>query len=128
MQILIVDNDLDDIEFLQEGIEVVQPFAKFLSARDGMEAFKVLQSMAPELPSYIFLDLNMPIMGGKDFLNLAKKEMTLHTVPIVIYSTSNHSKDVKECFKLGAQFYLVKATKISDLVGDLRKILFPENN
>jgi CheY-like chemotaxis protein len=127
MQILIIDNDSEDIELLQEALLIVHPFIKFLSARDGLDGFKTLQTISPKLPDYIFLDLNMPVMGGKDFLNLAKKELTLHKVPIVIYSTSNHTKDVKECFNLGAKFYLVKATRTEDLVGDLRKIIFPES-
>jgi CheY-like chemotaxis protein len=60
------------------------------------------------MPDLILLDLNMPGMGGQEFLKLLKSDEELSTVPVVILTTSDSDKDIVESFKLQASGYIKK--------------------
>jgi CheY-like chemotaxis protein len=126
MLVLIVDNDEDDVEIFQEALFAINPNIKVVTANDGLDAFKIIQSLLPKLPDFIFLDLNMPRMNGKEFLYLAKKEISLHNIPIVIYSTTRNVSEIKECFKLGAAHFLVKPADFNEIIRDIKTVLYPK--
>ena len=76
MIILCIDNDPEDIEFFCDAVKAVDPSIVTLSAMNGQEALDLLNSLAvEELPSYIFLDINMPQMNGKETLEQIRKEI-----------------------------------------------------
>lgn len=56
----------------------------------------------------MLLDLTMPRRDGRDMLATLKQDPTLHTVPVNILTTSANSRDVAECYRLGANSYLTK--------------------
>ena len=66
------------------------------------------------LPDLILLDLNMPGMGGKEFLRLIKADPELEAIPVVILTTSDSDKDILESFKLQAAGYVKKPVSITD--------------
>ena len=68
-----------------------------------------------ELPDYIFLDINMPRMNGRECLAELKKDIRLKNIPVIIYSTSTHSEDVELSIQLGAAYYLSKSSDIHQL-------------
>ena len=79
-EILLVEDDDDIRDSLHELLE--QQGYRVISARNGREAFAVLDRIAP--PKLILLDLMMPEMDGPEFLGLIRKHEQLHRVPIVI--------------------------------------------
>lgn len=60
------------------------------------------------MPDLILLDLNMPGMGGKEFLKEVKSDSALSIIPVVILTTSDSDKDILESFKLQASGYVKK--------------------
>jgi CheY-like chemotaxis protein len=60
------------------------------------------------VPDLILLDLNMPGMGGQEFLRLLKSDEMLSSIPVVILTTSDSDKDIVESFKLQASGYIKK--------------------
>jgi CheY-like chemotaxis protein len=122
-----VDDDADDLEIFREALTVLNPGITVISADNGLAAFKLLQSLSGQLPDFIFLDINMPVMNGKEFLYVAMKEVSLHTIPIVIYSTTKNIKEINECFKLGARHFLIKPISFDQLVYDISKVIFPNS-
>ena len=54
----------------------------------------------PELPDIILLDLNMPGMGGMEFLKRVKQDETFNHIPVVILTTSNSERDMLKSYKL----------------------------
>ena len=121
MLILVVDDDKEDRALFCEAASGIDNDIKFLIAEDGLEALKILDQTAV-LPNYIFLDINMPKMNGKEFLTRAKKNARFKQIPVVMYSTTSQAKEIEECFKLGAYDFLIKPPSFQKLVDDLRSI------
>src|SRR5688572_6254658 len=101
MTILYVEDDPEDQELFQEAVQTIAPHTVCHFAGNGSEALEVIVK-SKVVPDYIFLDINMPEMNGKDFLRALKAKAGLSSIPVVIYSTSNREHDIQECRKLGA--------------------------
>jgi CheY-like chemotaxis protein len=122
MTVLLVDDDNDDQDVFKEAITMVVPDVECLIAHNGEQALMQLNAM-PVLPDYIFLDVNMPRMGGKEFLTHIKADGRFQKIPVVIYSTSNHKSELGEYFKLGASNFITKPSEFNLLLTYLRAIL-----
>ena len=121
--IYIIDDDLDDQFFLIEAIREVDTSVECYTAVNGQEALKTLEANTIPIPSLIFLDLNMPRIGGHKFLIEIKKLPRFKNIPVVIYSTSSNEKDKTEMLQLGAAKYLVKDADFSLLKQNLFELL-----
>ena len=66
------------------------------------------------MPDLILLDLNMPGMGGKEFLRQIKADPQFEAIPVVILTTSDSDKDILESFRLQAAGYVKKPVSLSD--------------
>ncbi len=122
MNILIVDDDLDDLEFFLEAVSEISRNIHCLTACNGLEALKLLDQ-ADIKPSYIFLDLNMPKMGGKQCLRYIKNNPILNSIPVIIYSTSSREEDIEECKQIGAYSFIVKPNKFDLLKAEIQNVL-----
>lgn len=66
-------------------------------------------------PRLILLDLKMPRVGGIEVTRTLKgNELTKH-IPIVVMTSSNEESDIAECYKLGANSYIVKPLDFDSL-------------
>ena len=74
------------------------------------------------VPDFIFLDLNMPRLNGKECLIEIKKLPKYSKVPLIIYTTSSNQKDKQEIMQLGAHYFLTKPTRISELCDCLNNV------
>ena len=124
MIILLVDDDEDDQDIFREAVSIVRPDCEVRLAMDGEHGLNKL-SEASELPDYIFLDVNMPKMDGKEFLQQVKSNPLYRNVPVIIYSTSNHTSEMGKYFKMGASNFITKPSEFNLLVTYLRAILRP---
>lgn len=59
-------------------------------------------------PDLILLDLNMPGMGGKEFLKQIKADEKLKQIPVVVLTTSNAEPDIMDSYRLQAVGYIHK--------------------
>ena len=119
---MLVDDDSDDRFFFQMTVNEIHPSYECLTANDGAEALETLRTLDP-LPHFIFLDLNMPGMGGKDCLRALKEDERLKQIPVIIYSTSTRQEDIDAVMALGAAHYIVKPVKIGKLHREIVKAL-----
>jgi CheY-like chemotaxis protein len=111
--ILLVDDDPDDQELFVEALEEIDESLKCILAKTAMEGYDVLKSGI--MPDYIFLDLNLPCINGKQFLSTIKKDSNLQHIPVAIYTTSKLDDDVEETKVLGASFFLTKPARFDSL-------------
>jgi len=124
ISILIVDDDPDDLELFIEALFEIHPSIRCHSAANGKDALLMLENFKKnQLPDYIFLDLNMPGMNGKQCLIEIKKDKVLHEIPVIIYTTSSIEEDVQETRHLGASFFLTKPEKFDELKNALSYII-----
>lgn len=121
MVVLNVDDDQEDREFFCDALREIDPTITCLIAGSGMEALALLENRSP-LPDYIFLDINMPMMDGKQCLKALKSIPHLQSIPVIMYSTSTDTREIKECYKLGAEDFLIKPHSYDKLVNDLTSI------
>ena len=106
--ILMVDDDEDDRDLFRDAVKSIDSTIHCITARDGEEALQLLKDPHSTAPDMIFLDLNMPRIDGKKCLKEIKKNETINNIPIVIYTTSENSIDIKETLKDGAVQFLTK--------------------
>ncbi|MBO9152361.1 response regulator [Chitinophaga sp. GCM10012297] len=118
---LLIDDDRDDQEIFKLALHDVNEDVFCQTADDGIKGLHMLQTDASFTPSYIFLDLNMPRMTGKDCLSAIKSNPLLASIPVVIYSTSSDPKDIQDTKDLGAADYVVKQYSIASLKEILRR-------
>ena len=122
MTILLVDDDEDDRDIFREAVMIVKPECELRLATDGEQGLTQLHE-SPDLPDYIFLDVNMPKMDGREFLKQVKADPHYSKVPVVIYSTSNHASEMGKYFRMGASNFITKPSEFNLLVTYLRTIL-----
>lgn len=123
MIIMIVDDDPDDCLLFIEAVRQVDPKIKCLQSHGSQQAFSMLQDTNTIKPSFIFLDLNMPGLSGKEFLKRIKEMPALKEIPIVIYSTSIMRTEENELKELGAAVYFMKPSKLDDLMDSIVKVI-----
>ncbi len=121
-KIFLIDDDEDDQFMFKEVVKSIDPSKHCEIAVNGKNALEILK-LSDYLPDIIFLDLNMPIMNGYDFLIQVKKEKKLKKIPVGIFSTSNNSHDKQITKEFGAQFFLTKPTDFQTLRKQLLQIL-----
>ena len=112
---LLVDDDVDDALLFQEILENLNAPVAFQHAQNGVEAIDLLQKEVYTLPDVIFLDLNMPLMDGKECLVTLKSDERFKHLPVIIYTTSLQSSDIEETIQKGAVCFIAKPTSINDL-------------
>jgi DNA-binding response OmpR family regulator len=115
-RILIVDDDEDDRELFCDTVAKIDSTIDCFQAKDGEEALTFLKKLTKtNLPDFIFLDLNMPRINGKQCLIELKKSKPLSEIPVIIYTSSKWDKDKMETRMLGAAHFITKPRLLADL-------------
>lgn len=120
--VLYIDDDVDDQEIFLEAVKSINPEIHCYLASDGGEAFNVLNEM-PESPDFIFLDLNMPKLDGKEFLEQIRQTEKFSHINVVMYSTSANPEDAAECARLGAIDFITKPSTFKEIYDNIHKFL-----
>ncbi|MCY7407746.1 MAG: response regulator [Alkalinema sp. CAN_BIN05] len=113
--ILVIEDSSEDFEALDRSFRQSSVKIRLHRSQTGKQALEYLEKcliekqVYPEnVPALILLDLNLPGMKGQDVLQSIKQNPLLYYIPTVILTTSLNLKDIHECYRLGANSYLVK--------------------
>ena len=107
--VLLVEDDDLDVENVRRAFQRGNIRNPLWIASDGEQALTVLRgSEFPAERRLVLLDLNMPRMGGIEFLREVRRDPALHALPVVILTTSNEEKDRIEAYGLNVAGYLLK--------------------
>ena len=123
MYIFLIDDDPEDCELFYEAVREVGSDFQCAHASDGKEGLSLLQNNPVRLPDFIFLDINMPAMNGKECLMHLKQHDKLRSIPVIMYSTTSNANEIKSFYNLGAHDFLIKPHNFSRLVEALRSII-----
>ena len=121
IRVMNIDDDQDDRALFCDALREIDPRIECITKPSAEEALKYLQS-AEKLPALIFLDINMPAMGGKACLNELKRDSKLASIPVVILSTTVNPREIHEFKKLGADF-LHKESNYHKYVQSIRNVV-----
>ncbi|MBA2613668.1 MAG: response regulator [Bacteroidetes bacterium] len=120
--ILLIDDDEDDQEIFLSAVNEIADNVNCYALSNAAEALKKLESKTI-IPEVIFLDLNMPVMSGQQFLIEIKKNSQLKNIPILIFSTSSHIETIRLMKELGAHDFITKPNKYDKLIDVLKNTL-----
>ena len=121
-RILLVEDDPKDVELTLAALSEHNLANEVAVARDGVEALDYLyrRGSFAQRPSgnpvVIMLDLKMPRVDGVQVLQQIKADEQLRLVPVVVLTSSRESMDLKACYQLGVNAYVVKPVRFVEFV------------
>jgi CheY-like chemotaxis protein len=108
-----VDDDKDERFFIKEAFTDFIDEKQLRFFANGLELIDALTE-GKEHPDVIMMDLNMPLMNGREALEIIKKKPEWKDIPVVIFSTSNYELDVSKCLAAGAKKYICKPASMME--------------
>ncbi|MDQ1087348.1 MULTISPECIES: response regulator [unclassified Siphonobacter] len=125
IDVLYVEDNPDDVDIFKRVIGKINQPPTYKVITTGNEAVDYVlsrgnyQTEEAILPKMLLLDLNLPGNNGFEVLQQIRSNAKGRYLPIVVYSTSDNPKDMREAFDLGANAYLVKPggyREVSDML------------
>jgi len=116
---LLVSDALDEarlgniIDFTSNGKELFQ----YLN-REGDYAHLVDKP----LPGLILLDLNMPVMDGREVLSKLKQNEKFRSIPVIVLTTSKAEEDIARSYGMGVNSFIIKPVSFENLVDMVRTV------
>jgi CheY-like chemotaxis protein len=125
--ILLVEDDRVDIMTVQRAMKKIDISNPLYVARTGVEALGMLRGDGyPRIeptPSLILLDLNLPKMGGIEFLKELRADPALRNLQVIVLTSSNEPGDRAAAFKYEVDDYIVKPHSFDDFSSAIAIIL-----
>jgi len=125
--ILLVEDDRVDIMTVQRAMKKIDVSNPLHVARTGVEALGMLRGDGyPRIeptPSLILLDLNLPKMGGIEFLKELRADPALRTLQVIVLTSSNEPGDRAAAFEYEVDDYIVKPHSFDDFASAMSIIL-----
>ena len=123
-KIIIADDDIDDRELIQSAFKDIGLEEQLQFAIDGSDLMDLLNKKQKDFcPSIILLDLNMPKKDGRQALKEIKDNITLKTIPVIIFTTSKSREDIECTYEIGANCFITKPRTYSDLVKIIKSVV-----
>jgi CheY-like chemotaxis protein len=125
--ILLVEDDLADQKLIKISLRNEKIANDLYTVQTGEEGMDFLYhrgnySDGTPQPDLVLLDLNMPGMGGKEFLRRIKEDERLKQIPVVILTTSEAEKDIIDSYKLQASGYVHKPVTLEEFKEAMKKL------
>ena len=126
IEILLVEDDPNDIDLMSRSLKSSDFDIGLQIASNGLDALNILRKQNPEIkspmPNLVLLDLNMPVMTGQEFLEEVRKDPLLHSLPVIVITTSDDPEVVREAYQAGANSVVTKATSIAGMTELMRLV------
>jgi CheY-like chemotaxis protein len=122
--ILCVEDDEDDCQWIEEAAQEIDPRLVFVAKANGREALAFLNRQKEQnyLPCLILLDINMPVMDGRQTLIHLKNDELFKKIPVVVFTTSSSKADQNFCEENGVDI-ITKPNRISELKSAVRHLV-----
>jgi CheY-like chemotaxis protein len=125
--ILLVEDDRVDIMTVQRALKKIDISNPLYVARTGIEALGMLRGDGyPRIeptPSLILLDLNLPKMGGIEFLKELRSDPVLKTLQVIVLTSSNEPSDRAAAYEYEVEDYIVKPHSFDEFSSAMSLIL-----
>ncbi len=123
VELLLVEDNPTDAELTLRALRGRGLRNEVVVVRDGQEALDFLFSQGAYAdrdignePKLILLDLRLPKVDGIEVLRQVKSDDRTKVIPVVILTSSRQEPDIKTCYELGANSYIVKPVDFDKLV------------
>jgi CheY-like chemotaxis protein len=116
--VLIVEDEADSLDV---ALRVLKYYgANVHTARNGQEAWEVLQSITPR---FIISDLSMPVISGWELIEQIKQDRRLSEIPTIALTAHAMLGDREKAMAAGFYNYLTKPLTASTFIRDLLTLL-----
>ena len=122
--IIIIEDDMDDQEFLGQVFGKLQYPNEIIFFGDGEQALLYLTETSIE-PFIIFSDINMPKLNGIELRSKVheNEDLRMKSIPFLFFSTAAEQKHVVEAYSKSVQGFFVKPSDFSQMVGMIKNIV-----
>ena len=126
--ILLAEDNPNDVELTLAALSEFNLANQVVSVNDGVEVMQYLHCEGEyklrqkENPAVLLLDIKMPRMDGIEVLKLIRNDPKLKMLPIVMLTSSREEPDLKRCYELGANAYVVKPVDFKEFMDAVKQI------
>ena len=132
VDILLVEDNMEDAELTIRELNKHHMANKLFHVCDGEEALDFIFATGKfsgkrdvlKRPKLILLDIQMPKINGIEVLQKIKEESANKLTPVVILTSSKEDPDIKKCYSLGANSYIVKPVNFERFSEAIRNLGF----
>ncbi len=119
LRILAVDDDMINRKLIKSMLNKADNVSEVIEAVNGMDALDILKKdMNIDI---VLLDIIMPIMGGIDFLKVARADDYMKTIPVIVLTTDETIR--AEALNEGANDFLTKPIREKDIVAKISQLI-----
>ena len=126
IDVLLVEDDEGDVLMTREAFEYYKIQNRLHVVGDGEQALQFLRRTGPYAdaprPGLILLDVNLPRRSGLEVLGELKADPDLHTIPVVVLTTSQAQADILRSYELHANAYVIKPFDAAQFADAIRHI------
>ncbi len=126
-KIYLVEDKTDQITLIKEAVKKLRVENDLTIIKSGYQAMSVLENkqkcIEKNFPKLIILDINIPAPDGFEILKAVKSDKIIKSVPVIVFTSSHREEDVRKCYRLGANSYVIKpalfrhfAEKITEII------------
>ena len=132
VDILLVEDNINDAELAMRELKKSQLSNNIFHVKDGEEALDFIFATGPysdnrsvgHQPKLILLDIQMPKINGIEVLQKIKSDERTKLTPVVILTSSKEDPDIKKCYALGANSYIVKPVNFETFADSIKNLGF----
>lgn len=124
--VLLVEDDLNDIELIERAFAKITMNIKLDIVKNGVDGADYLDDVDSrddkKVPDLLIMDLKLPKKNGHELLDWIKDREGIRHIPVVVFTSSNESRDIEKAYKLGANSYVLKPVsfeKLTELIKTL---------
>lgn len=132
VDVLLVEDNINDAELTMRELRKHDMANNLFHVKDGEEALEFIFATGRYAatrdihypPKIVLLDIQMPKVNGMEVLTKIKNDERTKTIPVVILTSSKEDPDIKKCYALGANSYIVKPVNFDGFAESIRNLGF----
>jgi len=126
IEILLVEDSESDVALTREALKDAEVVNNLSVARDGRQAMAMIRGEGGHegrpRPDVIVLDLNLPVMDGREVLAELKADPELKLIPVVVLTTSTDERDVMAASEQFVNAYITKPVGLDQFIAAIKAI------